>query len=240
AQELEHRTYKAIVYNQTALDNRHIVNFANEKVTFKDSRATPIQAGVEYLPSLLGILASCNVERGVTNFVCKNLVEVKETIDIDKDINAGNFLLLNEFSDVRVAVGINSKTSIAEGESEDMKYIDIIETMDLIADDIRNTFKEQYQGRYKNKLDYQMLFISAVNTYFKALELNDVLDNMYSNIANVDVNAQRKAWAAIKPEAEFWDDTKVRNTSYKRNVYLAGDIKILGAMESLQFNISIF
>ena len=67
-----------------------------------------------------------------------------------------------------------------------------------------------------------------------------MLDNNYKNFADVDVVAQRAAWVQIKPEAVDWNDTKVRNTTYKRNVYLGGDIKILGAMENLGFNISMF
>lgn len=232
------RTYKALVAGTAAPDDKHVVHFGNVKVTFKDSRGE--QPGAQYIPSLLGILAACNIERGVTNFVCENLAAVQEPDDVDAALNAGKLVLMNDFDDVRVALGINSMTSLTGGDTEDMKYIDIVEAMDLIEDDIRETFKETYQGAYKNSLDNQMLFISAVNTYFDALELQEVLDPEYDNRSDIDVAAQRAAWALEKPEADFWEEEQVRGTPYKRSVFLAGDIKILGAMENLKFTISMF
>ncbi len=232
------QTYKAIVHNASSPDSKHIVNFANEKVIFKDTRGEV--TGEKYLPSLLGILAGCNIEKGSTYFVCNNLSKVQEVTNNDTTLNAGEFILINDFDNVKVGLGINSLTTFTDVNSEDMRYIDTVETMDLITDDIRNTFKNDYIGKYKNNLDNQVLFISAVNTYLNSLAGEDVLDNNYKNFADVDVVAQRAAWAQIKPEAVDWNDTKVRNTTYKRNVYLGGDIKILGAMENLRFSISMF
>mgnify|MGYP000208260472 CR=1 FL=1 len=38
---------------------------------------------VDYLPNLLGIIASCNVTKGCTNFLCSDLSNVDEVEDID-------------------------------------------------------------------------------------------------------------------------------------------------------------
>ncbi len=234
---LNHRTYKGIVF-KSAADSKYIVNLANEKVTFLDSRGE--QTGDKYIPSLLGILAACNISRGATNYICANLKAAEEPADVNDALTAGKMILINDFDDVRIGLGINSMTTLTGNDTEDMKYIDIVETMDLIEDDIRDTFKNQYQGRYKNNLDNQMLFVSAVNTYFDTLERNEVLDNNYANNADIDITAQRAAWIAEKPEAEYWDDATVRITTYKRDVFLDGNIKILGAMENLRFPISMF
>ncbi len=231
------RTYKAVVYNTSAND-KHIVNFANEKVTFMDVRGE--QTGDTYLPSLAGILASCNIERGSTNFVCSNLKSVVEVADAEIALTAGKLILLNDFNEVVIGRGINSMTTVTGNDIEDMKFIDVVETMDLISDDIRSTFKDTYQGAYKNTLDNQMLFISAVNTYFASLANNGILDEQYKNIAGIDVDAQRQAWISERPEAETWDDTKVKNTAFKRDVFLMGDIKISGVMENMKFTVSMF
>lgn len=86
------RTYKGLIAGTAAPNDKHIVHFGNAKVTFADSRGE--QAGVQYLPSMLGILASCNIERGVTNFICENLTAVQEPDDIDAALNAGKLVLL--------------------------------------------------------------------------------------------------------------------------------------------------
>lgn len=233
------RTYKAVVY-QTAADDKHVVNFSNAEVTFRDTRGK--QTGSAYLPSLAGILASCNIERGSTSFVCENLLSVTEPSDPEAALTAGELILLNDFDEVKVGRGINSMTTLSGDDIEDMKFIDIVETMDLISDDIRSTFQDTYQGQYKNTLDNQMLFVSAVNTYFTSLASSDngILDPQYSNTADIDVTAQRIAWMNERPEAETWSDSKVKNTAFKRDVFLMGDIKISGAMENLRFTISMF
>ena len=41
--------------------------------------------------------------------------------------------------------------------------------------------------------------------------------------------------ACLGSEAAFWDEAKVRNMTFKRKVFLSNSIKILGAMEDLEF-----
>ena len=54
------------------------------------------------------------------------------------------------------------------------------------------------------------------------------------------MTAQRNAWMGTgKAEAADWDDATVRATPFKRTVYLAGDIQILGSMANLEFVVSL-
>lgn len=55
--------------------------------------------------------------------------------------------------------------------------------MDLIRDDIRTVFKTTYQGKFRNKYKYQMLFIGAVNQYYSQLANEDILDDEFDNKA---------------------------------------------------------
>lgn len=238
--ENEKKTYKAIVYKATTTDCRHVVNFYNEKVTYVDDRGEV--AGNKFLATLVGILASCNVSKGCTYFKCTDLIRVEEVSDRDAALNKGQFILFNDTDCVRIATDVNSLTTTnGTTLTEDMRYIETVETLDLILDDIRDEFKNNFLGPYKNKLDNQILFVSSVNGYFNALEEEDILDKEYSNTANINVNAQREAWIASgKIEAETWDDATVRKNTYKRNLYLGGDIKILGSMVNLEFDISLF
>jgi hypothetical protein len=238
AKEALGETYKALVFNATTTpDCKHVANFVNTKVTFNDSRGE--QTGDKYLPSLIGILAACNVDRGSTYFECTNLTSVTEVADNNTALNAGQFILINDTDTVKIGLGINSLTTFTTTNTEDMRFIDIAEAIDLIRDDVRDTFKNDFVGKYKNNIDNQTIFISAVNTYFKSLAEEEVLDADYSNYSDVDITAQRAAWVTINPEAAIWSDTVVRNTAYKRTVFLAGDVKILGSMENLKFNISM-
>lgn len=239
AQEQERKTYKAVVYNLAKPNSKHIINFCNENVTFDDSRGEV--TGEKYCPSLIGILASCNVERGSTYFNCNNLLKVQEVADSNTAVGQGKLVLINDTDKAIVALGVNSMTTLDDNNSEDMKFIDIVEVMDLINDDISTVFKNEYLGKFKNNYDNQVILISAINTYFKSLADNNILDNNYNNKADVDVESQRKAWLDVgKGEATSWDEQTVKNNAFKRTVFLGGDIKILGAMENLNFNISLF
>lgn len=239
SQEASSLTYKAVCFNLTAPDCMHIVNFANEKVTFSDKRGEV--SGEKYTPSLIGMLAGCNVEQGCTNYVCANLVSVRETEDRDEALNSGKFILYNDDDYVKVGRGVNSLTTLnGNTRTEDMRFIDIVEAIDLIRDDIAKTWHSDYSGKYKNLYDNQVLFISAVNGYFRDLADEYVLDRNYSNICAVNVEAQRSAWLTSgKTEAADWDEAKVRNMTFKRKVFLSSDIKILGAMEDLRFDVNI-
>lgn len=243
AQEQRQVYYRAVVYNAAAPDNKHVVNFANEKVTFADEDRGE-QAGSAYIASLLGILASCNIKRGSTNYRCANLVGVQETQDNAAAVKAGKFILYNaDVDEVRIVSGCNSLTTTnGTTSTEDMQYIETVEAMDLISDDIRTTFRETYQGNYRNNLDNQMIFIAAVNAYFRELAQpgTDVLDREYRNVAQIDVDQQRSAWMSTgKEEAAQWDADKVRKMTFKRSVFIAADIKILGSMENLHFVVNM-
>lgn len=243
AQEQRQRYYRAVVFNAAAPDNKHVVNFCNEKVTFADKERGE-KEGKEYVASLLGILASCNIKRGSTNYRCANLVNVQEVADNAAAVKAGKFILYNaNVDEVRVVSGCNSLTTTnGTTLTEDMQYIETVEAMDLISDDIIRTFKETYLGNYRNNLDNQMLFISAVNAYFRELAQpgTDVLDREYQNTAQIDVEEQRAAWMGTgKEEANGWDADKVRKMTFKRSVFIMADIKILGSMENLHFVVNM-
>ena len=242
SQETRSKSYKALVYKaNVAPDSMHVVNFVNDTVTFTDERGE--KEGSCYLPSLLAIFACCNVTRGCTNYLCSNLKEVAEVEDNDAALEAGKFILFNdEDGAVRIGQGINSMTTTnGQTRTEDMKFIETVEAMDLMRDDITSTFRKEYLGNYRNNRDNQMLFIAALNnSYFRSLAQENILDPEYKNAAGLDVEEQRAAWMASgKEEAANWDDDTVKAMAFKRTVYLTGNVKILGSMTDLIFPINM-
>ena len=236
------QTYKAVCYGLTTLpDDMHVVNFINEKVTFSDDRGE--KDGVAFLPSLVGIFAVCNVKRGSTNYQCSNLKEVQEVEDNDAALGTGKFILVNsEDNTVRIAQGINSMTTTdGKTKTEDMQFIETVEAMDMMKDDIAATFRETYLGNYRNSRDNQMMLVAALNSsYFRQLMQQNILDPDYANAAAIDTDAQRAAWVASgKSEAADWDDDTVKANPFKRTVYLTANVKILGSMTDLIFPIAM-
>ena len=232
------KTYKAVVHKATKPDNKGIVNLMNEKVTFVDSRGEV--EGWQYIPSILGMLAGLPMTRSATSFLCSNLKEVSLFDDIDDVIDEGGFCLHKDEGDIRVARACTSLQEITQDETEDMKDIIIIESMDLMRDDIFSTFKS-WIGKYKNKYDNQVLFFSAINAYFKELAREDILDKEYNNYSEVDVEAQKSAWLAVgKTEVEDMEDEQIKKLTFKKKVFMTAQIKILNAVEDFKFTINMF
>lgn len=244
--KLENKTrvkrLKAICYNlqEAEADDMHIINFVNENVTKVDGRNV---VGYKYLGRLLGVLTGCRMDTSVTYTVLSDLKTVKEIGDteaINEAIGKGKLVLINDDDGVRIARGVNSLQKNDKNHTEDMKYITIIEAMDLIYEDIINTFKNVYLGRFKNSYDNQVLFISAVNSYFRDLAREEILDPNYNNITFVDTEKQREVWISNgKIEAENWSDIEVKNNTFRTNVYLQANVKFLNAMEDLLFVVNM-
>lgn len=232
------RKMKMIGYKLTAADDMHVVNFSNEQ--FQKTDSSDKLDGWKLLPRLLGVLASMPFTQSATYYKFDDLEWVKEPDgELDDAVDSGKFFLFNDEDGVRVAREVNSLTTIGETYTEDMKSIKVVEAMDTIQEDIYTTFKN-FVGKYNNKYDNQVLFITSVNAYFKTLETEGVLDNLYDNRSDVNVTAQRTAWLSIgKSEANEWDDQTVKENAFKRKVFLKANIKILFAMEDLEFQIEM-
>ena len=233
---------KAICYNlqEAEADDMHIVNFVNASVIKADGKSL---VGYKYLGRLLGVLAGCRMDMSVTYNILSDLNNVEQIGDTDainEAIGKGKFVLINDDDGVRIARGVNSLQKNDKEHTEDMKYITIVEAMDLIYEDIVNTFKQVYLGRFKNSYDNQVLFISAINSYFRDLAREEILDPNYNNISFVDIEKQRETWIENgKLEATNWSDIQVKNNTFRTNVYLQANVKFLNAMEDLLFIVNM-
>jgi len=227
---------KALVYKATNPDDDHIVNFTTESYIVRDAVT---KEGYMLLPYLAGVLAGLPFTRSLTYYTMQGIESVKEKEDNDAAVDKGELILFNDEGAVRVARGVNSLVTLENGKTEDMQSIAVIETMDMIIKDINEAFKK-YIGAYKNKHDNQALFISAVNGYFLGLSKEDILDPEFANECMVDVEAQRQAWIANGNEdAKNWNDNKVKKRTFKKQVFLEGQIKILDTMEDIKFKITM-
>ena len=234
--EKDNLSFKAIG-SKKGVDCKHYVYFS-QAATSSDGEAL---SDAELMPYLLGILAGCNCTRSVTNYKLSELSSCEDVDDIDKAIKEGQLVITNSDSNVKIVTGINSLTTLnGNTATEDMQYIETVEAMDLIRDDIRDVFAETYQGSFKNKYMNQMLFIGSVNEYFDRLAAEDVLDSEFGNKAEIDVEAQRSAWMGTgKAAAAEWDEDTVKRRSFKRSVFIAANIKILNCMENLKFTVTM-
>jgi hypothetical protein len=235
----EKKKYKCVVFNATTTDDIHVLNFTNTDVTYVDARGTV--TGEEYIARLVGVLAGLPLTKSIISYTFSDLVSVTEPADLTTAINAGKFVLFNDEGVVKVARGVNSLITTGEGVTDDMKYIAIVEVMDMTYTDITTTWKDFYKGKYKNSADNQFLLVGAINSYFRALENDGLLDDNYDNKVEINVEKQRlenipKYGAEV---VATWDDAKVIEMTVGTKVFLKGSVKILNAMEDFEMEISM-
>lgn len=236
------KKYIAVVNGITTADSMYIINVKNAKVTLADTGE--IVPMVKYLPRLVSLLANLPMNRSCTYYTLTDLVDCEDVETAEKTldmlINEGWLCLFNDDGDIRIARGVNSLVTITSTETEDMQKIIIVESMNMIREDIYGEYKNNYVGKYKNHYDNQCLFISAVNGYFRQLQLAEILDPEYDNHSTIDVESQRQAWLDIgRTDAADWNADKVKKMTFKSYVFLQGDIKILDATEDLKFDIGM-
>lgn len=218
-------------------DDMHIVNFGNTSVTKLDSS---VVENYKYLGRILGILSACRMDMSVTFKILDDLKSVEEIADINSAIADGKLCLINDDDGVRIARGVNSLQKTDEDHTEDMKYIAVVESMDLIYEDIIKTFKNNYIGKFKNSYDNQVLLISAINSYFRNLQSEEILDPNFNNTVSVDVEKQRLEWLENGVQGALsWSEAEVKNNTFRTNINLKASIKFLNAMEDLHFVVNM-
>lgn len=208
------------------------------KAIYTDSDDNELTDG-EIAALYAGAIAVCGVNRSMTNYTLPGIKSVSTPENEDSLTKNGimHAEMLN--GKPRVVSGINT-AEVTGTVTEDMQYIEVIQTMDMIVKDITDTFAEYYRGKYKNNYGRQLNLIAAINGYFDDLAEEEVLDNEYDNISYIDVEEQRKAWTESgKAEAAGWSEDKVKQMSFRRTVFLAANIKICQSMENLYMYITL-
>lgn len=233
------KTFKAVVANQAA-DHEGIINFCTGGIKVKtdtDSKGNPVYttySALQYTARITGILAGLALDRSATYFKLTEVEEVEQYEDIDSLIDKGQLLLFDEQDGdgVKIARACNSLTTFTTDKGEDFRYIKIMEAVDMITDDIRDTFKKYYVGKGINDYDHKMLFITAILVYFDEIKGN-VLDRDGNNTVDIDEQYQANYAKLHGEDTSTMTAMQIRQYNTGTKVVLAGSVKPVNAMEDL-------
>lgn len=134
-------------------------------------------------------------------------------------------------------------TTGTKGDS--FKKIKLVECMDMIKTDIQSTVQDNYIGKYANSYNNKCLLITAINSYFKTLASEGVIE---SGAAEVDITAQRTYLEGLgkdvtingstkKLEGLSDDEVKVANTG--AHVFLRATVVLVDAIEDVDLVINV-
>ena len=226
-----HKTFKAVLPD-TAADSEGVVNFATDGIKVGAKTYT----AAEYCPRIAGILAGLPLNRSATYYALPEVEAITESEDPDADIDAGKLILINDGTKIKIARAVNSLMTLTETAGEDFKKIKIVEAADMIRDDIRTTFEDEFIGKIENSYDNKIIFLAAVNKYLKDLADAGVLYDKFENKAEIDIDATAN-WLKQTRDISGWDEERIKTANTGTNVFVKANIQIQDAMEDLKFTI---
>ena len=241
----KHKTFKAVLSDQAA-DHEGIVNFCTNNIkvrTDTDSLGNPVYTtytAVQYTARIAGILAGLALDRSATYFKLTEVESVEVYEDIDTLIDKGELLLIDEQDGdgVKIARACNSLTTFTTDKGEEFRKIKIIEGIDMVTDDIRDTFKKYYVGKVINDYNHKMLFISAILVYFSEIKGN-VLDADAPNTVDIDTTWQSNYAKLHGDDPTTMSVMEIRQYNTGDTLALVGDIRLVDAMENLKIDFTL-
>lgn len=257
---LKHKSFKAVVAHFDA-DDKGVINFTTEDIrcvnpaytdavtaaggdaSKVDTKTTPeylTYTATEYTARIMGILAGLSLDRSATNYELSEVVDCAIYDDIDDNISKGELCLFDEQdgNGVKIARACNSLHTFTTDVGEDFRYIKIVEAVDLVHDDIHDTFRNSYSGKCINDYNHKMLFVGAILVYFRGLKGN-VLDNSATAVNTIDIDEEaQKDYITLKGLDNPADLTtqQIREYNTGTKVFLKGRITPVNAMEDLKID----
>lgn len=241
----KHKTFKAVLSGQNA-DYEGIVNFCTNDIkvqTDTDSSGNPVYTtytALQYTARIAGILAGLALDRSATYFKLTEVESVEVYEDIDTLIDQGELLLIDEQDGdgVKIARACNSLTTFTTDKGEEFRKIKIIEGIDMVTDDIRDTFKKYYVGKVINDYNHKMLFISAILVYFSEIKGN-VLDADAPNTVDINTTWQSNYAKLHGDDPTTMSVMEIRQYNTGDTLALVGDIRFVDAMENLKIDFTL-
>lgn len=230
----EKKTYKAVLANEQA-DSEGVINFTTDEIKIGET----VYSAAQYTPRIAGILAGLPFTRSATYFVLNEVESVKEHDDPDTAINNGELILINDGEKIKIGRGVNSLTEFTPEKSKSFSKITLVDKMDLVLDDIRSTFNDNWVGKVNNGYDEKLMFLSAVNAYFQGIANDGILDSNFDNRAEINFEAQRLYLQSIGVNVDDMTVQEILEYPTDSIVFASANVRFQDSMEDLFFDISV-
>lgn len=231
----KNKTFKTVLAHCKA-DHEGIINLTTENITTTITGETYTAA--EYCTRIAGILAGLSLARSSTSYVLEDITSADAPEDPDERINDGELVIIFDGKKYKIGRGVNSLVSFTTEKTEDVRFIKIVEGMDLYQDDILETYEDEYVGKIINDYDGKQMFVGAINAYHKGL-LGNVLDKSFDNTAAIDVEAQRIYLESKGKDTTEMDDLEVAKANTGTQVFISSNVKFVNAMEDLTMKVNM-
>lgn len=230
--DLKNIKVRAVLPKQ-ASNHEGIINFTTDNIKVGTTTFTATQ----YCSRIAGLIVATPLAESATYKVLNEITDVPKftKAQLDVKIDGGEFVIFHDGVKAKVGRGISSLVTVPAGKTEDMKYIKIVDTMDLIYTDIKTLMEDRYIGRFSNTYDNKLKLIVALQTYLDMLEKDGLINKGWS--IGIDVDAQKSYLVSKGKDVSNMKDQDIKEANTGTNVFLTAKVSYLNSIEDTQLNI---
>ena len=220
-------------------DNERIINFntGGIKTILGDDTFTK----EEYTARIAGLIAGTSSKQSITFSKLNDVLDCERLRreEIDTAIEGGELVLYCESETVKIARGVTSLKTVTSEKGDQFKKIKVVDVLNMIENDIKNTCENVYIGKYSNTYDNKIVLAAAITNYFKRLEMLGILDNNLSNVCEIDFEAQKNYLSDKGVDVESLSEKEILRYNTNSQVFLFANIHIVDAIEDIKIRVSI-
>ena len=213
-----------------------------EGIVNSTNTATMVEGEInvdEFCCVMAGLIAGTPLSQSVTYAVPKNVLDIpsKTKAEAETKVKNGELILVKEMGKVRVARGVNSLKTTTTEKGDLFQKIKLVDTMDLIHNDIRKTCIDTYIGKVANNYDNKCILMTAISSYFEELAKEQLIEKDFK--VDIDIDKQVKYLKSIGVDTSEMDEQQIKEANTKDKVFLVANIKLVDAMESINLEINL-
>lgn len=128
-------------------------------------------SSAEIAPYVAGLIAGQKLSESITYHVTpfEDVTNRLSNSEVIASLQSGSLVLVNDGEKVIIEQGINTLTSLKEGQNNQWKKTRAIRVMDAISDDMLKSARDGYIGKVTNNADGQASLIAACKQYMEKL-----------------------------------------------------------------------
>ena len=213
-----------------------------EGIVNSTNTATMVEGEInvdEFCCVMAGLIAGTPLSQSVTYAVPKNVLDIpsKTKAEAETKVKNGELILVKEMGKVRVARGVNSLKTTTTEKGDLFQKIKLVDTMDLIHNDIRKTCIDTYIGKVANNYDNKCILMTAISSYFEELAKEQLIEKDFK--VDIDIDKQVKYLKSIGVDTSEMDEQQIKEANTKDKVFLLANIKLVDAMEEISLEINL-
>lgn len=220
---------KAVLPNQAA-DHEGIVNFTGDGIKVGEKTFNTAQ----YCSRIAGIIAGTPMKMSCTYAPLPEAQDITRLTDMEGDtaVDAGKLILEHDGVKVKLSRAVNSLTSLTITKGKQFQKIKIVELLDMIFKDIRQTVTDQYIGKFANSYDNKMILVTAIKNYLQLME-RDGLIREGSSVVEIDLDAQTKYLIENSVDVSEMSEQQIKEANTGSSVFIKVSISPLDAIEDV-------